>query len=138
MLFHTLPRAHPGLAAVWWALAILRALLPAVLIVATGLLIGAVDAGDPIGARLTLVAVCFVLTQVLSPIHDAVSTNLGARVAGLLHGYVSAKLRERGDPGDRMTLIARLPAWLKSAKHRDEVLRVLARLHDPEPSTGRR
>jgi hypothetical protein len=56
----------------------------------------------------------------------------------LLHGYVSAKLRERGDPGHRMTLIARLPAWLKSAKHRDEVLRVLARLHDPEPSTGRR
>ena len=85
MLFHTLPRAHPGLAAAWWALAIVRALLPAVLIVATGLLIGAVAAADPIAAPLTLVAVCFVLTQVLSPIHDAISTNLGARVAGLLH-----------------------------------------------------
>jgi hypothetical protein len=30
-----------------------------------------------------------------------------------------------------MTVLARLPAWLKSAKNHDEVLRVITRLHDP-------
>ncbi|MEU7904966.1 hypothetical protein [Actinoplanes sp. NPDC049118] len=27
-----------------------------------------------------------------------------------------------------MTLVARLPAWMKSAKNRDEILRVITRL----------
>jgi ATP-binding cassette subfamily B protein len=85
MLFVTLPRAHRGLAWAWWALTVVRALLPAVLIVATGVLIGAVDAGRPPGWPLAVVAATFVLTQVLSPVHDAVSTNLGARAGGYLH-----------------------------------------------------
>ncbi len=85
MLFTTLPRAHRGLSWAWWALTVVRALLPAVLIVATGLLIGAVHAGGDTGRPLALVAAGFILTQVLSPIHDAVSTNLGARAGGYLH-----------------------------------------------------
>lgn len=48
----------------------------------------------------------------------------------LLESYVSAKLRE--DPPQssvrRMTILAKLPAWLKSAKHRDEALRAITRL----------
>jgi hypothetical protein len=45
----------------------------------------------------------------------------------ILERYVSARLRERGEhPG--MTMLARLPAWLKSAKHRAEILRVIGRL----------
>ncbi len=52
-----------------------------------------------------------------------------ARHLDLLEQIVSAKLRERGH-GDRggLTMFARLPAWMTTAKHRDEVLRTIARL----------
>jgi hypothetical protein len=49
----------------------------------------------------------------------------------LLEDYVAARLRERGEARHRMTLVARLPAWLKSAKNREEVLRVITRLREP-------
>jgi hypothetical protein len=46
----------------------------------------------------------------------------------LLEGYVAAGLRERSLPRPKKTMVDRLPVWLKAAKNRDEVLRVLARL----------
>ncbi|MGW6445920.1 TFIIB-type zinc ribbon-containing protein [Lentzea sp. NPDC055074] len=50
----------------------------------------------------------------------------------LLESYVTATLREDPDPSSvrRMTILAKLPAWLKSAKHRDEVLRAVRRLRE--------
>lgn len=49
----------------------------------------------------------------------------------LLRRFVAADLRER-DPwyehGRKMTYIGRLPAWIKSAKNRTEVLRAIDRL----------
>lgn len=49
--------------------------------------------------------------------------------------FVAATIRERSDAvraGDayprRMSMIAKLPAWLKAAKHRDEILRTVDRL----------
>ena len=48
----------------------------------------------------------------------------------LLEGYVAAKLRERGLGPGGMTVLARLPTWLKSAKHREEILRVIGRLRE--------
>ncbi|MGQ0841287.1 TFIIB-type zinc ribbon-containing protein [Actinokineospora sp.] len=49
-----------------------------------------------------------------------------------LRSYVAADLRERSHPRTgwhrRMTMVAKLPAWLKSAKNRSEVLRGLDRL----------
>ncbi|GGJ40580.1 hypothetical protein GCM10010121_059540 [Streptomyces brasiliensis] len=49
----------------------------------------------------------------------------------LIRRFVAASLRER-DPwyehGRKMTCVARLPAWIKRAKNRDEVLRVVDRL----------
>ncbi|WP_327000347.1 hypothetical protein OHA72_35130 [Dactylosporangium sp. NBC_01737] len=51
----------------------------------------------------------------------------------LLENSVAARLRE----GAGMTLLARLPAWLTSAKHRDEVLRVIARLRRPHAGRSR-
>ncbi|MEH0938435.1 hypothetical protein [Micromonospora psammae] len=45
-----------------------------------------------------------------------------------MQGYVGARLRERGPAPDGLTLVARLPSWLKSAGNRDEVLRAIARL----------
>lgn len=46
----------------------------------------------------------------------------------LLENYVASQLRERGSESDGMTLVARLPLWLKSAKNRDEVLHTIRRL----------
>ncbi|MBD0419035.1 hypothetical protein H0H10_07585 [Streptomyces sp. TRM S81-3] len=49
----------------------------------------------------------------------------------LLRRFVAASLRER-DPwhehGRKMTYVARLPAWVKSAKNRHEVLRAVDRM----------
>ncbi|MBB4961780.1 hypothetical protein [Micromonospora polyrhachis] len=46
----------------------------------------------------------------------------------LLADYVAARLRERGPVPGRMSLVERLPVWLKAAKNRDEVLHVIGRL----------
>lgn len=50
----------------------------------------------------------------------------------ILESYVGARLRERGEYTG-MTMLARLPAWLKSAKHRTEILRVIGRLRAALP-----
>src|SRR4051812_9364542 len=49
----------------------------------------------------------------------------------VLRRFVAASLRERApwyEHGRKMTYVARLPAWIKSAKNRDEVLRAIDRL----------
>jgi ATP-binding cassette, subfamily B, bacterial len=85
LVFRVLPRAQRGLAGAWWALVAVRALLPGVLIIATGALIGAVSAGRPASWSLAIVAASSVLILVLSPIQDSLSANLGARVGEDLH-----------------------------------------------------
>jgi ATP-binding cassette, subfamily B, bacterial len=85
LVFRVLPRAQRGLAGAWWALVAVRALLPGVLIIATGALIGAVSAGRPANWPLAIVAASSVLILVLSPIQDSLSANLGARVGEDLH-----------------------------------------------------
>lgn len=80
-----LSQADPVLAAIWWALVVLRGLLPALFAVAMGLLTGAVQRGDDLYAQLGLVGVVFVLLQVLTPLHKAVGQNLGSRTAGWLY-----------------------------------------------------
>ncbi|MGI5171769.1 hypothetical protein ACQEU3_46230 [Spirillospora sp. CA-253888] len=50
---------------------------------------------------------------------------------GLLESYVAARLRESGPDPDAM--LPRLPNWLVSAKHRDEVLRAARRLRASVP-----
>jgi hypothetical protein len=50
----------------------------------------------------------------------------------LIRRFVQASLRERApwyDTGQKMTLAARLPVWIKRAKNRDEVLRAVSRIH---------
>jgi hypothetical protein len=44
-----------------------------------------------------------------------------------LQSYIAAKLRERRGVGNS-TMFSRLPAWMKVAKHRSELLKVLSRL----------
>ncbi len=50
-----------------------------------GVLVGAVQRRDPLAGPLALAGTIFVLLQVLSPIHQAVSANLGDRTAAWLY-----------------------------------------------------
>jgi ABC-type multidrug transport system fused ATPase/permease subunit len=83
--FAVLPDADAMLAAAWWGVLVLRGILPAVFAVAMGWLVGAVHSGQPPAAPLGVVAASFVLLQVLSPIHQALSANLGDRTAAWLY-----------------------------------------------------
>jgi ATP-binding cassette subfamily B protein len=83
--FSVLPKADRPLATLWWTLLILRGVLPAAFAVAMGALVGAVQAGGSLTAPLTIAGVVFVLLQILTPIHQAVSANLGDRMAAWLY-----------------------------------------------------
>ncbi|HET9317237.1 MAG TPA: ABC transporter ATP-binding protein [Vicinamibacteria bacterium] len=83
--FGTLPRADAPLAAAWWIVLLLRGTLPAAFAVATGVLVGAVEGGGGLALPLAVVGVVFVLLQVLNPVHNAISLNLGSRVATWLN-----------------------------------------------------
>jgi ABC-type multidrug transport system fused ATPase/permease subunit len=85
VFFSVLPKADPALALVWWIVLVLRGLLPAAFAVAMGALVGAVQRGDGLGGALALTGVVFLLLQVLTPIHQAVSANLGDRTAAWLY-----------------------------------------------------
>src|SRR5258707_8132699 len=60
-------------------------MLPAAFAIAMGVLVGAVQRGDSLAGSLALAGTIFVLLQVLSPIHQALSTNLGDRTAAWLY-----------------------------------------------------
>jgi ATP-binding cassette, subfamily B, bacterial len=83
--FGALPKADPRLAATWWVVLLLRGMLPAAFAIAMGVLVGAVQRGAPLGGPLVFAGAIFVLLQVLSPIHQAVSANLGDRTAAWLY-----------------------------------------------------
>ena len=88
--FAALPQADAPLAAVWWIALLLRGTLPVVFALGVGWLVGAVQRGDSTRLALMLVGVVFVLMQVLTPIHQAVSSNLGDRTAAFLHDRLVA------------------------------------------------
>jgi ATP-binding cassette, subfamily B, bacterial len=83
--FTVLPRADAPLAIAWWTALVVRGALPAVFAIAMGALIGAVQRGDPLAVPLAIVGAAFVLLQILAPIHQAVSSNLGDRTAAWLY-----------------------------------------------------
>ena len=83
--FGVLPKADHFLAIIWWVVLVLRGVLPALFAIAMGLLVGAVQRGDNLAGPLTLVGGVFGLLQVLTPIHQAVSANLGDRTAAWLY-----------------------------------------------------
>ena len=83
--FAALPRADPALAAAWWGVLLLRGVLPAGFAVAMGALVAAVQRGASLAGPLVAAGVVFVLLQVLTPIHQAISANLGSRVAAWLY-----------------------------------------------------
>src|SRR5438094_38203 len=83
--FAVLPKADPPLAAAWWTVLLLRGVLPAAFAIAMGVLVGAVQGGHSLAAPLAFAGAVFVLLQVLSPIHQALSANLGDRTAAWLY-----------------------------------------------------
>jgi ATP-binding cassette, subfamily B, bacterial len=83
--FAVLPKAAPGLAAGWWTVLLLRGILPAAFAIAMGVLVGAVQRGHSLTEPLAFAGGIFVLLQVLSPIHQALSANLGDRTAAWLY-----------------------------------------------------
>ncbi len=88
--FTVLPKADRRLATLWWAVLIARGVLPAGFAIATGVLVSAVQAGRGLVGPLVLTGVVFVALQVLSPIHTAVSNNLGDRTAAWLNDRLAA------------------------------------------------
>ena len=87
--FSVLPKADRSLAWAWWLILILRGVLPAVFAIAMGILVAAVQYGRGISGPLTLVGGVFVLLQVLTPLHHAISANLGDRTAAWLYDQLT-------------------------------------------------
>jgi ATP-binding cassette, subfamily B, bacterial len=90
IFFAALPRADSRLAVTWWAVVILRGILPALFAIAMGLLVAAVQRGDSLVNPLAIVGIVFVLLQVLTPIQTAVSHNLGDRTAAYLYDRLTS------------------------------------------------
>ncbi len=84
-LFAVRPKADRPLAIAWWAVLLLRGVLPMVFAVAVGTVVGAVQHGRGLAAPLAAAGLSFILLQVLAPIHQAASANLGSRVAAWLY-----------------------------------------------------
>src|SRR5262245_22335149 len=79
-----LPRADRTLAAAWWAVLLLRGVLPALFAVAMGNLVGAVQRGESLTLPLAVVTAVFIPLQVMAPVHTALGANLGSRVSAWL------------------------------------------------------
>ncbi len=87
--FAVLPKARAALAAAWWIMILLRGVLPAVLAVAMGLLVGAAQRGSNLLGPLSLVSAVFALLEILTPLHEVISANLGERTAAWLYERLS-------------------------------------------------
>jgi ATP-binding cassette, subfamily B, bacterial len=90
--FGVLPKADRALAIAWWLVLVLRGVLPAVFAIAMGALVGAVqrpstlaEGGDGLAVPLMFAGAIFGLLQVLTPVHQAISSNLGDRTAAWLY-----------------------------------------------------
>ncbi|MEP7344680.1 MAG: ABC transporter ATP-binding protein, partial [Gemmatimonadaceae bacterium] len=83
--FSSLRRADARLSFAWWLFLIARGVLPALLAVASGTLIGAVNTHGSLTRPLVFVTIVFVAFQVLSPLHRAVGANLGNRMSAWLN-----------------------------------------------------
>lgn len=88
--FGVLPQADRTLAVAWWIVLVLRGVLPALFTIAIGVLVGAVQRGDDLTLPLLLVGAVFVPLQVLSPLHQAIGTNLGSRTAAWLYDRLTS------------------------------------------------
>jgi ATP-binding cassette subfamily B protein len=95
--FAVLLKADRKLAIGWWTILILRGVLPAVLAIAMGSVVGTVQSGGSLTGPLVFAGIVFVLLQVLAPIHTSVGANLGDRTAAWLYDRLTeACVRPQG------------------------------------------
>ena len=87
--FSVLPKANGALTLAWWIVLLMRGFLPALFAIAMGVLVGSVVRNSSLAAPLAFVGVLFVLLQVLSPLHQAISTNLGNQAAAWLYDQLT-------------------------------------------------
>ncbi len=88
--FGILPQAGGTLAWVWWALVLLRGLLPALFAIAMGMLVSAVQGGGGLAGPLTIVGAVFIALQITSPLQQAIGKNLGSRTASWLYDELTS------------------------------------------------
>jgi ABC-type multidrug transport system fused ATPase/permease subunit len=88
--FGCLTRSVPGFAIAWWVLLLLRALVPAGLTIATGLLVGRIQAGGALTVPLVAFGVVFVVSQVGPPVHQVVGALLGHHLSSILNDRLMA------------------------------------------------
>ncbi len=88
--YEVLPQADRTLAVAWWAVVVLRGILPALFAIAIGTLVGAVQRADDLVLPLMLVGAVFVPLQVLPPLHRAIGANLGSRTAAWLYDQLTS------------------------------------------------
>ena len=89
-LFAALRRAAPGHAVLWWIGLIIRGALPAAIAVTSGWLIAAVTDGTALTGPLIALAVVFVASQVVGPLHEAIGYDLGNRTSTSLNDRLMA------------------------------------------------
>jgi ABC-type multidrug transport system fused ATPase/permease subunit len=95
--FTALHKADLPLAVAWWSMLLLRAILPAGFAIAMGVLVNAVQHGLPLATPLTVTSVVFIALQIVTPLHQAVSANLGDRTAAWLYDKLTeASVRPPG------------------------------------------
>jgi ATP-binding cassette, subfamily B, bacterial len=87
--FGVLLKADRSLAIAWWSALWLRGLLPALFAIAMGVLVGAIQRGNPLATPLVFVGSVFVLLQILPPFHQAVGANLGSRTSAWLYDQLT-------------------------------------------------
>jgi ABC-type multidrug transport system fused ATPase/permease subunit len=83
--FAALWRAAPGYAFLWWAMIVLRGVTPALASVAFGWLVAEITNDASLVAPLVAVGLTFFVMVIAQPLHQAVSANLGSRLAAHLY-----------------------------------------------------
>ncbi len=88
--FTSLPRADRALTTAWWTVIAAQALLPALFAITMGALVGAISAGTGLTTPLVWMGLVFVLLQVLNPMQQAISENLGSRMSAWLYDRMTS------------------------------------------------
>jgi ATP-binding cassette, subfamily B, bacterial len=83
-MFAVMREASGRLSAFWWGLIAVRGLLPALFTLAMGALVGAVKGGHSLAGPLVFAGVVFVALNALGPVHDTLSSVVGARTSAWL------------------------------------------------------
>jgi ATP-binding cassette, subfamily B, bacterial len=83
-LFRANIRASKALGIVWWAMLLVRAVLPAGITLGLGALVKAISGGQSVNTPLLVVAICFAVFSVSGPLHTQLGAILGDRTSGQL------------------------------------------------------